>query len=452
MRMIDIVDRRTARLMGGWAFAVAVRVAAVGPAEAQVAAPLPVPDLTRPATLPELQPVGTRSNPEYDPQPILYRSFDITPSIEVGERFDSNIFGSSVHPLPDFITVARPAVSVVSDWGGGDAVAFYGAGDVEQFARHTSDNVGNVTLEADDRYDIVTGEYLELRTGYQIQHENRFAADSEQAVELAGGGAFARFPTEFDVALGTLSFVRSLGLFGLAVDAGAQAYAFSNEPTLNGGLAINSDRNRDVYTVTPRLSYELEPDVQAFVQISGSRTQYDTVVDTTPDHFKRSSYSYAAAAGSQFDIADAVTGEFYLGYLGNQYDDARLQSINGPYFGGNFLWNVTPRTSLTLDSSRTIAETILIGSPGAFLDQVDVGIQQEVLTNVLATGNASYLATEYQGIGRTDDVYSLSTGAKWQLNRYFGFTVNGSWQRRISNLPGNGLVDETVSIGLKSTL
>lgn len=443
-------NMRSRAVAGSLLSSLAAAFSMVGPALAQVAAPVPVPDLTQPASAPELQSVMLRPRPEYDALPIRVDSYSILPTIDVGERYDSNIFGTPGHDTADFITFLRPAVAITSDWGGDDQISLFGSGDIEHYAANTDNDVANLALEADGRLYVVNGEYFELRSGYQINHESRFAPDSEESALLAGGGFFAKDPTQYEVAEGTLSFVRSRGLLGFGIDADITNYAFSNEPTLNGGLAINSDRNRNVYTLTPRVSYEIVPGYQAFVQASGDRTQYDEIADATPDHLKRSSNGYAFAAGTQVDLGDIVTGSIYLGYRANTYQDPRLPEVEGPYFGATALWNVTDNTSLTLNTSRTIEETILIGSPGAWYTLVDAGVQRELTYSVIATGDLSYAQTEYEGINRTDNLYTLSGGGKWLINRYLTFNATAGYERRNSNADNSGLSDATLSIGLKA--
>lgn len=420
-----------------------------GDALAQQAAPVPVPDLTQPLTAPEKMTVGQRPHPEYDPTTIRLGSFDIISSIDLGERFDSNIYGSSVEPLSDFIAFARPTINVSSDWGNDDALGFYASGDVEKYAEHTTENVNNVVVEADGRLGMMSGEYLELRSGYQIEHESRYAADSEAAVEYSGGGYFARYPTQYSVAQSMVSYVHSRGIIGVAVDAGIQSYSFMNEPTFNGGLAINSDRDRNDYSLVPRLSYELAPGYQAFVQTSVARNQYDSTVDATPEHLKRSSTSYAIAAGSQFELARLLVGDFYVGYIADNYEDSRLTSVHGPYFSGSLLWNVTSLTSATFKVKRSIYETILIGSPGTWQTEVDALVEHELLRALLVTAQVSYRYSEYIDLARRDDLIGVSAGLRWKLSRLVSWGIQGSWQQRSSNQPENGFNEGTASADIR---
>lgn len=423
----------------------------VGPASGQQATPKPVPDLTQPATPAAEQSVAGRQQRDQAPPQITVGRLLIAPTIEVGERFDSNIFGSNTHDLADLITFVRPSVTLVSTFGEG-TIALSGSGDVEQFLRHTDDNVGNVTLEGDGRLDILRGEYVEFRTGYQIGHESRFAADSEQAVQLAAGGNFARFPTEFNVGLVTFDYVRSRGLIGIALDASVQNLTFANEPTLNGGLAINSDRNRTEYTLTPRLSYELKPGYQAFVQLSGARNDYESTFDVTPARLRRNSTGYAASFGTQIDLGELASGEVYAGYLGTQYDDPRLEAVNGPYFGANILYNVRDSTSLTLNASRTVVQTILIGSPGAFMTSVDLGIEQELTQRLLLTADATSSTTDFEEIGREDSLYGITTGIRWQIGDIFRINFSGGYRTRQSSSPGTDFNDEEISLSFDASL
>jgi hypothetical protein len=239
-------------------------------------------------------------------------------------------------------------------------------------------------------------------------------------------------------------------VIGVAIDAGIQSYSFMNEPTFNGGLAINSDRDRDVYSLAPRLSYELAPSYQVYVQATVARNQYNSAaVDATPEHLKRSSTSYAFAAGSQFDLGNLLIGDFYVGYVADNYEDSRLISVHGPYFAGSLLWNVTRLTSATFEVKRSIYETILIGSPGTWQTEVDGLVEHELLRALLVTAQVSYRRSEYIDLARRDDLVGVSAGLRWKLSRLVSWGVQGGWQQRSSNQPVNDFNEGTVSADIK---
>src|SRR5438270_7434223 len=70
---------------------------------------LPTPLESSPTQVPpERRAVGQRIRPEFEEPGILYGGFLFKPAIDLGERFDTNIFGSRSGASSDFITSIIP--------------------------------------------------------------------------------------------------------------------------------------------------------------------------------------------------------------------------------------------------------------------------------------------------------------------------------------------------------
>ncbi len=418
------------------------------PGFAQAIIPEPVPDLTQPVVPAEKMSVGDRPQPEYDPVGFRYDSFLIKPTISIGETLDSNILGSSSFERSDFYTLVKPTISIASDWTD-DAVALYAEDDTERYARYSSENVDNFVVEADGRLDIDRGEMLKLRTSYDVQHLPRYSPETQAAVSFAGGGTYARFPTEYTLSTAQLSYIYSPQRLGFEIDATINKYEFSNEPTFNGGLAIQGDENRTEFILTPRVSYELTPGYQVFIEGSGNRRQYDSEFDATPAHVKRSSDGYSVALGTQLNLGDLITGQVYLGYQDQQYDDPRLTANSGLYMGASVLWNITQLTSLKFTASRSIEETILVGSSGFWDTVLSIKAEHELLRNLLLTAGMGIELNDYQGINLSETTYLGTVGARWRFTQIFSAGVAATIQHRSSNFSPDSFTRETVGVDFK---
>jgi hypothetical protein len=416
----------------------------------QTAPPVAVPDLTQPAFAEEKLSVLERPRPEYDPIGYRFGPYTVVPSLELGETFDSNILGSQNFERSDFITTVKPAVSLQSDWPT-DAVSFDAQGDIRQYARYSSENVGNMLARGSGRLDIERGQTLSLEAGYQIAHEDRYSPESQAAAGFAGGGDYAKYPTEYSLTTGRLNYVYSPSRLGLEVQASVDKFEYSNEPTLNGGLAINNDRSRAEFSLVPRISYELTPGYQAFFEATGNRRQYDSTADASPEHYKRSSSGYAFAAGTQINLGDFLSAEGYVGYQNQDYDDSRLGTNSGVYFGASVLWNITTLTSIRFQGSRTIQETILTDSSGFWDTQIKATVEHEILRNLLVTAAAGYDLNEYKGISREDSIVSGEVGVRWALTQTYSLGATAGIQHRFSNQIDNSFTRALIAINLKAS-
>jgi hypothetical protein len=217
-----------------------------------------------------------------------------------------------------------------------------------------------------------------------------------------------------------------------------------------GGIAINSDRNRAEFALVPRVSYELETGTRVFAQISGNRRQYNSSVDASPNHYRRSSSGYAAVGGVQLNRGSVLSGEFFAGYQDQLYDDPRLSDNAGLYLGGSILWNVTPLTSFRLIASRSVQETILTGSSGYWDTEIDGRAEHELLRNLVLTGDAIYSRNEYQGISRTDNMVTFAAGMRWKFNPNISMGVNAFYQNRFSNQSVNNFDKQILMVDVKT--
>ena len=419
-----------------------------GAAQAQVAQPVSVPDLTQPAVPPEFIPVDQRSHPEYDSPGLHYGGFILNPSLDVTEEFNSNIYGLPI-VRSDFITTMTPAIDVTSNWGS-DAFGFHAESDIAKHITFVHDDTTNVIVQANGRLDIFHDQTLSLQAGYQALHEDRSSPDSiAQAQEAGASPLAALYPTPFSVLNGQFDYVYSPSRIGYELIGSINRYAFSNVPTQTGTLEINSDQNRDEYTLTPRISYSFSPDFKLFVQGSGDIREYDTTRDASPDHFKRSSSGYGIDIGSVFDIDRVITGQFYVGYASQDYDDPRLTPIKGVAFGGSVLWNVTQLTSLKLSAARSTQETILQGASGLFDTTVELSVEHEILRNVLISVGVSLDDAAYRGIQQSDDTYGINAAVRWKINRYLTAGANVIYTKRSSNVGIDRFDRNQVMIDLK---
>ncbi len=423
-------------------FAAAATVAMLGPgagAHAQVAQPEAVKDLVSPAAEPEQSGLGAR-----------FGSFILSPSLDVGEEFENNVFSTNSDTHSDFVTVVRPAFDLVSDWNV-HAIALHAEGDVRQYSKFSGENAGDVIVSGQGRLDISNGQYFMVNAGYQNLQEPRSSPDSIEAVRLAGG-TIASQPTPFTILSGDFRYIYSPGLIKLELDGSVFDYEFTNTPTVGGGEAINSDRNRAEYTVTPKIGYEFWPGYQVYVQASGDSRQYDSKFDATPERLERDSTGYATAVGVDFAASALLTGTFFAGYQSQFYEDPRLSTIQGAYFGGSLTWTATNSTAIKVSLSRQILETIVIGSSGFWDTQLSLNVDQVLFEGLHVNGSFSYNDSDYKGLVLTDNQYDAKAGLIWTINRYLDLDASAEWLHQSSSQPLGGFDQEIVQLGVKVRL
>lgn len=385
------------------------------------------PELTAPEKVSVLQ----RPRPDYSPVGGRIGDFFFFPSAEAEGYWDSNVFYAP-HAKGDFYTSLRPNLTIDSDWGT-NQLNFLANAEVRRFATQVSENQTNYQLASNGRLDILHGEYLDGGLSFQNEHEERYAPSSVPT---------QLHPTEYRDSGGQLKFVRERGVLGLQMNGKVDYYSYDNVFTTSGTQIRESDRNRIEIAGGPKVTYEIVPDYHAFVAAAGNDRIYQSTFDS--NGLKRSSHGGEVDIGTDVLITQLISGEIFVGYMQQNYDDSRLPTIHSPGFGGSLLWNVRPSTSIRANASRTIQEVDLFGTTAAgtvtsaLQSAVGVAVEQEVVHNITATVGGSLTSDDFQGTSRTDNIYEADAGLTYLLNRMWSAGLDFTYQNRTSNTSGVG--------------
>jgi hypothetical protein len=428
-----MVIGRLAKVFGTGTGALVALVVTVGTASAQF---IPTPE----ASIPERQSVLQRARPDYDPLGIQAGSFLILPSMDLQEWWDSNVFAVPTRPSTDLVTAVVPQLSIASDWNN-HALNLFVGDQSEFYQKHTTENVNNVTVAAQGRFDIQRDEYIQGGAGMQLSHEDR----SSPNASISG-----KYPTQFTVADGNIGFVRNIGIIGASLTGDVQSYSYNNNVT-NADVEIpEAYRDYIQYTVTPRVTYEIVPGYHAFIQTPLNERQYDRGVD--PAGFNHSSHGYEGDVGTAVNLGSALNGEVFVGYLRQDYEDRAFGSPQGLSGGANLLWNVTDLTSLRLAVSRTVSEEaagVTTAPSGSYLETTGkVSVEHELLRNVVLTASGTYFVDQFTGVNRTDNNYNAYAGVKYLMNRVLSLGFDANFWHRDSNQPGVNYDREIIGVRL----
>jgi len=140
-----------------------------------------------------------------------------------------------------------------------------------------------------------------------------------------------------------------------------------------------------------------------------------------------------------------IYGQAYVGYLVQNYARSGLGSTASPDYGGRLIWNVTRLTTLTFDGLRTfntgtptVGGTAVTGSAGTgyLTSTITANADHELLRNLLFNLNASYENDSFQGITRTDNVFTAGAGLTYRMNRNLFLGGSYSYYQRSSTLAG----------------
>jgi hypothetical protein len=203
-----------------------------------------------------------------------------------------------------------------------------------------------------------------------------------------------------------------------------------------------SSQDATISDAAVRANYEIVPDYLGYLRVGGSLYDYWHIVagGTRPN-----STTYRVDLGLQILPRHLIYGEAYAGYLIQNFAQSSLGSTSAPDYGGRLVWNVTPLTTLTFNGLRAFytgtpsSGTTAIPGPagnGYLVSTVVANADHELLRNLLLNVNASFENDSFQGITRTDNVFTAGAGVRYLVNRHLFLGGFFSYYQRSSTLAG----------------
>ena len=364
-----------------------------------------------------------RERPEYEAIGIRAGSFNIYPRVDIGTGYSSNVYGLTTDPKDDVFFVLDPSISAESDWGT-HAVSAEAGARLRRFASESSKNETGYFARTDGRIDISRDLSYATGTSFEKLFEPRssgsFPVDALASVPYYRTFAYGRLTRQG-------GRVRSiLGVDFTHVD-------FDNVEAIGGGTLNQKDRDRSVARVTGRADYAVTPDVSLFGQLSYAKTDYERplVIGLA----NRDGDEVRAIAGASFDLTALVRGQIGLGYVKRSYHSPIYPDLGGLAAEARFEYFVTELTTMTAAVRRYIEDANIVGSGGYYVTNMSVGIDHELLRNLLLNARAEYEFDDYRGVVGNGKGLSLSTGARYFANRSVGVAFDLGYLERKSNDP-----------------
>ncbi len=357
--------------------------------------------------------VRDRPQPAYDPLGVRAGGFTVFPQLRSGVVYDDNVFATDDDRQPATTLRLTPEVVVRSHWSR-HALETRVRAEIDRNLDFDSENTTDWSLGGAGRLDIVRGVDITLAADYARDHEARTAARA---------GPAARRPTAFDLASASLAATLTRGGLRLSTNAVILRYDYRDGLNDVGAVIEQDDRDRTVARLTGRADYALSPATALFFQVARDDRDYRKVTGSP----ERSSSGHEALAGVNFELGALIRGEVAAGYIRQDFPDAAYGDLDG--FGGRarLSWFPTHLTTLTAAAGRSVEDTGVIGSAGALRTDLSIGVDHELLRNLILTAETAWSEDDYNGLDRTDTRFAASFSAIYRLNPRYGLTAGLSY-------------------------
>ena len=378
-----------------------------------------------------------RESAAYAQQGIHAGAFTVLPKLDFTNEYNSNIYyRDKTLPITDsYVAHFKPGVVVNSNWNR-HALNLNFDTDLAQYATQgDQNNYNDLRTRLDGRLDVTRDGHFDGGFAYNSIHEGRGSPD-----QIAGKG-----PTFYDTKIIDAFYTQKFNRMSVKAGVDTIRYDYDNVSTALNTILLMNTRDHWEYMPSIRLGYEIQSEYEAFVKFSYKQADYDTLVlsNGAGAAYNRNSTGYNALGGLAFDLTDLITGDMSVGYVQRTYTDTRLSEVSGVNGFVNLKWRPTALTTVIGKVSRDINETTQVGVSGVMSTGVNLGVEHELMRNVILNAGGNFSNLDYQGFvpstivvnntNRNDKIYGATVGAKYLLNRYLSTSLAYTYANRDTN-------------------
>jgi hypothetical protein len=404
------------------------------------AAPINLPQLPAPGEqpIPLGQTVTSRPRPEFNPTGLRLGDFFWFPSAELDESYNSNIFATTTSPTYDLITAFQPSFDLLSNFPR-NALNLHGSSALQVYADHPAQNTQTGSISVEGRLDATAES--SLYGNAQVAHQYISYGSPNSPGNIAQPVTY----WDYTARAGYMQGGRRLSY---GVDVGVAAAQYNAAQLVGGGVLPQSSQDAAIYDAAVNASYEIVPDYLGYIRVGGSLYDSWHVVSSN-------STTTRVNLGLQILPRHLIYGQVYIGYLAQNSAMSGVSSISVPDYGGRLVWNVTPLTTLTFAGLRTFntgnvsSPTMAVPGPagtGYLASTFTVNADHELLRNLLLNLNAHFENDSFQGITRTDNVFTAGGGLTYLINRNLFLGGSFSYYQRSSTAAGSSYSQNVLTL------
>jgi hypothetical protein len=361
--------------------------------------------------------------------------FMLYPTLDVSGQYNDNVFAVDTGAKSDFSWDVHPGLRLESTWTH-YLIALTAEYDLRRYDSLTQEDTDNYLFGANTQIDLGSDSQLTAKTEYARLSE--LPGNTNVTTNAAKPTNYFRWDSAADV---KHVFDR------LQLDVGGEytTLRFQNTPAVGGGTILEVDRNRNVAGVFADAGWQFSPGYQAFGRVTWNDRSYELTVSKFRD-----SDGYEADAGVRVQLSHLVDGQFYLGYLQQNYK--ALTDVGGLDFGAQLHWSATRLTDVNLTASRSIEETDEAGAIAYFDSQVELDVTHQLTRSVTLNAGVMYNNDDYRGVVRNEDIFGATVGVDYHFRPEVHLVADYRYTTRDSNVPGTNYGQNIVEAHLKLAL
>jgi hypothetical protein len=381
-------------------------------------------DLTDPASReeipPEDLPVKKRVHPGYEPVGIRAGSWMFNPSMITGGFFDSNVFSSSNDKRSDLAAVFEPSLRAHTMWErhGIDLKL-----DTQStvYKENSSLNQNNASLKGNAWIDLAHD--LAVLSSFQVAHLN-------EGVGTLTSPANAVTPTPYNLLSGDVTLRKQFNRLTTSIGFRTDAYDYGSARTQDGTVINQDARDGQIYSLHSRIDYAISSVLGVFGGVEGNQRDLRGLPGQSLD-----SQGYRALTGVTVGFSNLITGEFGVGHVQQRFVDPTIGTVDGPSYRARLVWRPTRLLDVHFKAEQLVTQTSVTSSTGVLANALQLGLDYELMRNVIVSVAGGYETDRFFGQIRKDRVTTSDARVKYLLNRFSSISAYYQYTNRNSDVP-----------------
>ena len=343
-------------------------------------------------------------------------------SVSAGVEYNDNIFATRNDEVDDILVSLKPSANY-SLGDRNNRLTLSGSGELGRYLDNSIEDYNDWQVGINARSRLSPDVTLVAGGDYRWDHENRASPEAVNGIE----------PTQYE---------RAYGFAGLLVDtkpitarfvAMVNKFDFDDVNTLTG-IINNDDRDRTQYEFGVRAGYALNRQSEIFVQGAYDKRNYDQTIDDFG--YYRYSDGFTIAVGAKHRLTNRLSGELFVGYLQQDYRDARFTDISTIDFGAVVDWVGPAGLSASFRVDRSVEETTLPGASSYIHTSGSFSLTAHPNPRTSAGLGLRGSHYDYRGVDRAESVLSANLWARYYLTRNLFVGTEYTLAERSSNAAG----------------
>ena len=346
----------------------------------------------------------------------------ISISAEIGAEYNDNIFATRNSEIDDLLISVRPSASLTL----GDQqnrFTLSGSGEMGRYIDNESENYDDWQVGINGRSQLSSDITLVAGGDYRWDHESRASPEAVNGLE----------PTQYERAYGFAGLLLKAKPITARLVGTVNDFDFDDVNTLTG-VINNDDRDRTQYEIGARLGYPLASGSEIFAQGAYDQREYDQTIDDFG--YVRYSDGFTLAIGARHQLTGRLSGELFMGYLQQDYRDARFADISTVDFGAVVDWRGPKGLSASFRVDRSVEETTLPGASSYMLTSGSFSLKATPHRRISVGLGLRGSHYDYRGVDRSESVLSANMWMRYYLNKHLFIGTEYTLAERSSNAAG----------------